>query len=219
MNDNMHISTAGLELIKKFEGFVGHIYKDQASLDTIGYGHLLNNSEKQSGKFAGGLNEADATVLLALDVRITESAIKKYINVQLNQNQFDALTSMLFNTGAGPIITGGLGKALNAGNFSQACTEMMKWCHGPGGVVFPVLQHRRAAEVALFSKNDIKTENIVQPILAITPINPVQIVSVPVNVAIPEQLPSSLLTAENEKLALNWVQKIYSLFLNLFKKK
>ena len=149
MNDNMHISTPGLELIKKFEGFVGHIYNDVGGYPTVGYGHLLTAADKASGVFNAGLTQDAATALLARDVVVYEDQIKKYIKVELNQNQFDALVSMVYNCGSGPLV-GGLGKQLNAGNYAAVPTEMMKWCH-VGAAINVGLQNRRSAEAHLFT--------------------------------------------------------------------
>jgi hypothetical protein len=38
----MKLSVEGLELIKKFEGFRDHVYRDVAGFPTIGYGHPSN---------------------------------------------------------------------------------------------------------------------------------------------------------------------------------
>jgi hypothetical protein len=45
----MKTSESGLEFIKDEEGVMLHPYRDPANLLTIGVGHLLTTSEKQSG--------------------------------------------------------------------------------------------------------------------------------------------------------------------------
>src|SRR3954467_3034015 len=99
VNENLHISTAGLSLLARFEGTVLHIYKDQAGLKTVGVGHLLTPAENASGAFSGGITREEALQLLAKDAAKAENIIKAYIEVELNQNQFDALVSMVFNCG------------------------------------------------------------------------------------------------------------------------
>lgn len=157
MNNDMHTSTDGLDLIKKFEGFVPKIYDDVGNL-AIGYGHNFPDSEKN--KYENGITKEQATSLLMKDVEGAENAIKKYITVPLNQNQFDALVSMLFNTGAGPIVTGTLGKVLNNGDFEAASREMLRWTHGPDKKNMPVLQNRRQKEVALFTNSKSPSLNV-----------------------------------------------------------
>ena len=62
-------------------------------------------------------------------------------------NQFDALVSFHYNTGA--IATATLTKRHKAGRFAEAETEFGKWVHA-GGKRLPGLVCRRAAEAALY---------------------------------------------------------------------
>lgn len=204
MNESLTVSKAGLELITREEGVVLHIYKDQVGLDTIGVGHLLTPSEKASGIFKSGITRDQALDLLKKDVVATQNTIKKYIAVELNQNQFDALASMIFNTGPGPISTGNLGKLINAERFSEVPDEMMKWCHG-GGQILPVLQKRRKTESTLFAKLVSTAVDSVS--------DPIQIQH---DVAIPDHEPT--IPQDDAPIQLSTWQKIQSGFLNLFKK-
>ena len=47
-----------IELVKKFEGFVPHIYKCPAGLPTIGYGHVVTKNEFE--KFKNGITKEEA---------------------------------------------------------------------------------------------------------------------------------------------------------------
>ena len=107
----MKISDNGINMLKQLEGCVKNsdrhiIYDDQTgkSLNaksplprgaTIGYGHLIKLNEN----FAAGLTESQATDLLRQDIIFAESAVNKYINVPLTQNQYDALVMFVFNIG------------------------------------------------------------------------------------------------------------------------
>ena len=62
-------------------------------------------------------------------------------------NQFDALVSFHYNTGA--IATATLTKRHKAGRFAEAEAEFGKWVHA-GGKRLPGLVRRRAAEAALY---------------------------------------------------------------------
>jgi GH24 family phage-related lysozyme (muramidase) len=48
-----------------------YIYKDQAGLPTIGYGHLING-KKEKEKYAKGLSEQEARELLKTDIKMWE---------------------------------------------------------------------------------------------------------------------------------------------------
>lgn len=209
MNEDRKVSSVGLELITKEEGVVLHVYKDQIGLLTVGVGHLLTPEDKRTGRFNNGITREQAIELLKQDIVKTQNEIKKYVKVELNQNQFDALASMIFNTGPGPVVTGTLGKLLNAGNFSDVPGEMMKWCHA-GGKVLPVLQRRRKTEAALFQK---KMEYSPAVIVIQTEKEPIQIIHP--NMPLPE--PEPTLPDNDVKLKLTSWQKVQNSFFKLFR--
>ena len=181
MNNDKNISANGINFIIQEEGLVLHIYPDQLSLPSIGVGHLITSAEKQSGIFKNGITKDHAIELLKKDIVKAQNIIKSYIKVELNQNQFDALSSLIFNCGGSPVITGTLGKVINAGNFADVPAQMEAWCHG-NGKVLPVLQKRRKREIALFQKpvDNIIPANVVVPAVQeeimgdIRPLGPLQ---------------------------------------------
>ena len=65
-----HVTEEGLNLIKRFEGFISTIYICPAGYPTIGYGHVVLAHEQD--QFAAGVTQAEATELLRKDVRIAE---------------------------------------------------------------------------------------------------------------------------------------------------
>jgi len=72
----MELSAAGLELLKRSEGFRNQMYKDLAGFPTIGYGHRILASES----FPGGIDEAQGAELLAGDVRAAGQAVMAYMS-------------------------------------------------------------------------------------------------------------------------------------------
>lgn len=201
MNQDLKVSDAGLEFITNEEGVVLHVYLDQVGLETIGVGHLLTADDKTTGKFKSGITRDQAIALLKKDVLATENTIKKYITVLLNQNQFDALASMLFNTGPSPVVTGTLGKLINAENFTAVPDEMAKWCHA-GNKVLPALQARRRREGTLFTKPvEVKAP---EPILPVT--EPI----VPVVQDVPK--PEPIVPVPNPPVRLTFWQELMNLF-------
>ena len=93
----MQLSAAGLDLIKRSEGYRGQVYVDVAGFRTIGYGHRVTPKET----FSEGIDEAQAAALLAGDVRQAEETVGKLVRVALTQGQFNALVDFCFNLGAG----------------------------------------------------------------------------------------------------------------------
>ena len=92
----MRLSAAGLELLKKSEGFRGRTYLDAAGHPTIGYGHRLVDPET----YPGGVSEAEGEAMLLHDVGEAEQAVNRLVKVALTQGQFDALVDFVFNLGA-----------------------------------------------------------------------------------------------------------------------
>lgn len=143
-----HITSNGLQLIKRFEGFSSIVYLDVAGLPTIGFGHLISPHEKHL--FKNAINEAQATTLLKQDIAVAENAVIRLTNVPLNNNQFDALVSFTFNLGAGALQRSTLRTKLNKEEYWCVPAEMMRWIYA-GGQKIPGLIIRRMAEVELYS--------------------------------------------------------------------
>ncbi len=135
----------GMQLIRNFEGFVDHVYKDAVGYPTIGIGHLIKAGEI----FPEKITEAEAYDILAKDLKEAEDAVNKLVKVTLRQNQFDALVSFVFNLGAGNFAGSTLLKMVNASDFNNAAGQFIRW-NRAGGKVLTGLTRRREAEAALF---------------------------------------------------------------------
>ena len=142
--EQRHISQAGLDLIKEFEGFRGKAYNCPAGHPTIGYGHLIKKGEKFDR-----LTEAEAEELLRKDVQIAERAVQRLIDVPLTDGQFDALVSFTFNLGEGALAESTLRRKLNSGAYDEVPEQFMRWVFA-GGKKLKGLVRRREAEVGLF---------------------------------------------------------------------
>jgi lysozyme len=143
----MQISPTGLELIVRFEGLRLTAYDDGFGTWTIGCGHTGPDVHR-------GLSctRPRAMQLLQQDVRGAEASIARLVHVPLNQCQFDALTSLVFNAGSGPL-HGTLGQKLNARDYAGAAQEFLRWnkanVHGRLEVSLGLVR-RREAEKTLF---------------------------------------------------------------------
>jgi len=142
----MQLSAAGLELIKRSEGFRGRTYLDVAGFPTIGYGHRLLARES----FPSGVSPARAEEILAVDVSQAEQAVQRLVKVILTQGQFDALTDFCFNLGAGRLASSTLLIALNAGRYEAARVQLLRWDLA-SGEVNAGLKARREAEFQLWA--------------------------------------------------------------------
>lgn len=147
MSDDMKISPAGLELIKRHEELRLNAYRCPAGVWTIGYGHT--SGVKQGMRIA----KVQADRFLREDLAEAEKAVNTLISVPLKQEQFDALVSFVFNLGAGALSRSTLRRVLNSGDYYAAAEQFERWVYGSVGgrkVKLPGLVARRGEERELF---------------------------------------------------------------------
>ena len=140
------IGTAGLALIKQFEGCRLTAYKPVPTETywTIGWGHY--GPDVREGQT---ITQAQADAMLAADCQRFADAVDNPaycpLTAQLNANQRDALSSFTFNCGAGCLSTLCKGRTL-----PQICTAMALY-NKSGGKPLAGLTRRRKAEQELFN--------------------------------------------------------------------
>lgn len=139
------ISDVGIDLIKKWEGFRSRAYLDPVGVWTIGYGHTKGVKRGQM------ITEPEALALLKEEVKTYANAVKEKVTVELNQNQFDALTSFTYNVGIGALSNSTLLKRLNKEQYTAAAEQLLRWVKGDGRTL-PGLVNRRQEERELFLK-------------------------------------------------------------------
>ncbi len=105
---------------------------------TIGYGHT-------KGVYVGQtITKQQAESFLSEDVQYAVNAVKRLVNVDINQNQLDALTSFVFNIGEGRFAKSTLRKLLNQKLYNEAAEQFFVW-NKPSGII-----GRRHKEYNLF---------------------------------------------------------------------
>lgn len=144
----MHITQAGLDLIKRFEGFSETVYICPGGHPTIGYGHVVKDHES----YACGISEAEAEDLLREDVQVAEKDVERLISVPLTEGQFDALVSFTFNLGGGALRRSTLRRKVNSGLHDEVPAEFMRWVKA-GGKKLEGLVRRRKAEAELYAES------------------------------------------------------------------
>lgn len=149
----MNISEKGLNLIKKFEGLMLNAYRDQAGILTIGYGHTGDV------KLGQVIDQEKADEYLENDLNNTQSFINEHVICELNQNQYDALCSLVFNIGSGNFEKSTLFKLLNSSEYERASREFIRWNKITVNDVKEVsagLTKRRYEEQQLFLSNTVR---------------------------------------------------------------
>lgn len=139
----MKLGAAGLELIKTFESLKLTAYLDSVAVPTIGYGHT------KGVKIGDRCTKEEAEAWLREDVHDAETCVNEHVTAQINQHEFDALVSFVFNLGCGNFRKSTLLRKLNDADFDGASLEFAKW-NRAGGLELAGLTRRRAAEAELF---------------------------------------------------------------------
>lgn len=140
----MLMKTKNKEIIKEAEGLRLEAYLCPAKVWTIGYGHT--GEDVWPGLT---ITKGEAESLLERDLKRFEGYVSGYVQVDLTQNQFDALVSFTFNVGAEALRTSTLLKKLNANDYEGAADQFLRW-NKSKGVVLAGLTKRREKERKLF---------------------------------------------------------------------
>ncbi|EPS4685159.1 lysozyme [Salmonella enterica subsp. enterica] len=139
----MKVSDNGRAFIRAHEGVKLAAYQDGGGVWTIGYGHTRGVKQGQV------INHEQADEFLNNDLRQVESCISERVTVALNQNQFDALVSFVFNVGRQAFSDSTLLKKLNEDNYRAAADQFTRWVYDNDKFV-QGLYNRRVAERDLF---------------------------------------------------------------------
>ena len=165
---------AGIEIIKRFEG-LGDGDTDAPSLQpylcpanvvTIGWGHVVYYNKKQlKGEkglsianqiYPSGITEATAEAFLIEDINVKYTILmqmlknRKIDDKKLNNNQIGALTSLIFNIGAGNFKKSEVLYELQRKSPSEVIANRFHLHVKSKGTILLGLVRRRKAEAELF---------------------------------------------------------------------
>jgi len=170
------VSQSTLNFIKSWEGFISKKFPDPPGTNSysIGYGYLLGRSD--TGDSIDGINLWTGTISESQGARLiqrellegkpgqgtpVDKFIQRSITASLNQNQYDALSGLIYNAGAGSSYVKSIINNINkyASNLysDDARKDILGSWIGPittttnqGRIVLKELVARRAAERDLF---------------------------------------------------------------------
>lgn len=143
------VCSAAIALVKHFEGQYLRAYLCPAGVPTVGFGHTGPDV-----RLGMTITAAKAEELLAADLAEAAAVVDKYVRVPLPDDPRGALSSFVFNLGAGSFASSTLLELLNRGDTAAAARQFGRWTKArvDGQLVdLPGLVARRAAEAALFS--------------------------------------------------------------------
>jgi lysozyme len=144
----MKITPEAIDLIKHYEGFRTHAYRDATGILTIGYGHtsMAGPPVVNAGDV---VSAAQAEDILAADVEKFAAGLRPLLHRELSDKQFSALVSFAYNVGISNVARSSVLAAVNAGNFEAVPQRLSLWVKA-GSQTLPGLVKRRAAEAAMF---------------------------------------------------------------------
>jgi len=125
----MKTSANGLSKLEKREGVRYRAYLDTKGIPTIGVGHT--GPEVRLGLV---WTADEVRIALEKDVKVCEDCINQYVAVPLEQHQFDALVSFIFNVGRGAFMRSTMLKKINQGDMEGAAKEFDRW-HIPPEII------------------------------------------------------------------------------------
>jgi GH24 family phage-related lysozyme (muramidase) len=164
-----------IELIKSFEGIPDgdpstvniDAYLCPAGIWTIGWGHAIVDRGAQlkgaahkaraRALYPGGITRQQAEDLLRGDLVPRSASVASLLKVAVNDAQFGALLSLVFNIGAANFGASTLLRKLNAGDAQGAADQFLAWDKARvNGVLQSLagLTRRRKAERAMFLGQD-----------------------------------------------------------------
>ena len=141
---NMTYGKNGLELTKSFEKCRLIPYQDSGGVWTNGWGNTHRVTPGVT------ITQAKADDELVANVQDAVDCVNDNVNVDLNQDQFDALVDFVFNIGCGAFKGSTLLRKLNAGDYQGAEAQFAVW-NKIKGVTSRGLDNRRAGEIDLFN--------------------------------------------------------------------
>lgn len=159
----MNISENCLKIIKHYEGCQLTPYYDSNNILTCGWGHTGEGVIE-----CHSITQEQADEWLLQDIQIFVNMLNFHLNEkEIEQNQFDALISFLYNVGPGAKdIKDGLFSLKNGNpstlwkdvlneDYKNAAGQFLLWDKA-GNKVLKGLQKRRKTESILFSSNIVE---------------------------------------------------------------
>ena len=170
--NDMELDTTGLDLIQQYENepaFNGDdsalaTHDDGVGILTGGWGHVIRRGDTNglgqaltphrgqpipSNLLNIPVSRQQANAWLMADTQSAVNTVNGLVTVRLNQLQFDALVSLVYNIGQGNFANSTLLELLNSCDYEGAANEFGRWVYS-GGQRLNGLVRRRAAEAELF---------------------------------------------------------------------
>lgn len=146
----MNPSKQCFDLIKKYEGYSGIAYLCPAKVPTIGWGSTMYDNGELV-KLGDVISKTRAEELLNYEVNHVARKLNA-LQLGLNQNQFDAIVSFVYNIGITAFRKSTILRLISDNpNNQDIAVQFGRWVYG-GGKMLPGLVKRRADEMEMYFK-------------------------------------------------------------------
>ena len=119
---SLTLSAAALVGIVMSEG-----YTDKAVIPVPGDVPTIGFGATEGVKLGDTTTPPKAVARALSDVQKFEGALKQCVTVPLTQNEYDSLISLAYNIGSGAFCRSTLVRKLNAGDYAEACQQILVW--------------------------------------------------------------------------------------------
>jgi GH24 family phage-related lysozyme (muramidase) len=144
------VSKEGKLFIMALEGLMISPYEDAGGRCTVGYGHLLNDGPCAG---FGQISMAKALDYFDHDISNVEDILQDDLDgVNLNQCQYDAIASFVYNVGPWTWRMSSVIVSLRLDNLVDVSYELLGYVYINGGTPLHSLEARRKAEGRLFDE-------------------------------------------------------------------
>lgn len=142
------VSDNGIDFLIKEEGMILKPYLDSVGIPTIGIGCTYYENGKKVKMTDPPITKARAIKLFRTVLKHYETAVWSVTRDDINQNQFDALTSLCFNIGVTGFKGSTVVKRVNCNPSDPSIKAAFEMWKNAGGK--PILLNRRRREAKLY---------------------------------------------------------------------
>jgi lysozyme len=119
---SLSLSAAAFGGLVAYEG-----YSDTAIIPVPGDVPTIGFGTTEGVKPGDRITPPKAVARALQDVAKYEGAVKQCVTVPLHQYEYDAFLSLAYNIGPGAFCGSTLVRVLNAGDYTEACRQILKW--------------------------------------------------------------------------------------------
>lgn len=143
----MIYSNSALNLIMKSRPLYLQKNKLWNGRQTIGYCHIIKVGDKL--KEIDKISRKESKELLEKSLIKISKQLNKVIEIDINQNQFDALVSLVYDVGIRTVIASGMIDQLNKGKILETSVMFRKWSRYKKRPIYQLIKARQM-EMKLF---------------------------------------------------------------------